>query len=90
MKKDAIAETLRKDKDCKVILQDLVKSFPVGKSSFNKPGYISYATTKLFPHKFESRNKDKFDSYFSFYQKSGLVEINENTIDIKEKALNYI
>jgi hypothetical protein len=89
MRKDAVSEALRKDDVCKKILQDLVDSFPPGKKFlFNKSGYISYVMTKLLPY--NSIDSDRIVSSFKFYQEHRLAEIGENTIETKEKALNYV
>jgi hypothetical protein len=90
MGKDEISEILKRDKDCKRILIDLVSHFNIGKSKFNKPGYMRYAIGRLFSDGSKKDYELIFNSSFEFYKKHGLVEMSESEIDIKEKVLDYI
>jgi len=88
---DEVAFLLKKDKACREFLRHLKDEFPPGtKASFNKPGYLHYASISLFPSRKENEVMPKVEHYLKLFEKYGLVELGENQIETREKILDYV
>ena len=87
---EEIKRRLREDTGCQRILYDLVFQSHRGHVVLGKSGYINFAPQRIRLGKSRSEGMSKTKSVLDYFRDQGLIELNENEIIIKEKALEYV
>jgi len=89
-KDDSISEELKKSNNYRTILIDLIAESRNGTQKINKPGYISTASKRLFPAK-PSYGISEISSAIQIFSKLKIIEeLEDNKIEVKEIASDYV